>query len=84
MNVICCVCCCVFCCVAILAIASIAIVWIDRCMKLKIRKEELEHEEKIDKFRQDAILNNHADWQRVIQSVLKSNEEIIKSCRDKH
>ncbi|WP_161785900.1 hypothetical protein [Porphyromonas canoris] len=53
-------------------------------MKLKIRKEELEHEEKIDKFRQDAILNNHADWQRVIQSVLKSNEEIIKSCRDKH
>lgn len=80
MNVICCICCCV----TILAIASVAIVWIDRCMKLKIRKEELEHEEKIDKFRQDAILNNHADWQRVIQSVLKSNEEIIKSCRDKH
>ncbi|KGN96602.1 hypothetical protein HQ39_00650 [Porphyromonas sp. COT-108 OH2963] len=68
----------------ILAIASIAFVWIDRCIKLKIRKEELEHERKIDKFRQDAILNNHADWQRVIQSVLKSNEEIIKSCRDKH
>lgn len=80
MNVVCYV----FCCVAILAIAFVAIVWIDRYMKLKIRKEELEHERKIDKFRQDAILNNHADWQRVIQSVLKSNEEIIKSCRDKH
>ncbi|WP_161781542.1 hypothetical protein [Porphyromonas canoris] len=53
-------------------------------MKLKIRKEELEHEEKIDKFRQDAILNNHADWQRVIQSVLKSNEEIVKLCREKY
>lgn len=77
MNVACYVCCSIL----IVALATIIIVWIDRCVKLKIRNKELEYEEKENKARRDAMLNNQSDWKNwksMTETLLKTNEEIIK------
>ncbi|KGN94594.1 hypothetical protein [Porphyromonas gulae] len=77
MNVACYVCCCIL----IVALATIIIVLIDRCIKLKIRDKELKYGEKENQARRDAMLNNQSDWKSwksMTETLLKTNEEIIK------
>ena len=75
--------CCIFCCVVVLAVAFVLIVVIDRCVKLEIRKKELEHKEKIENFRQAVKQDTHSILKKGMESVLKSNEELVKLYRGK-
>lgn len=75
--------CCMFYCIIVLAVAFVLIVVIDRCVKLEIRKKELEHKEKIENFRQAVNQDTHSILKKGMESVLKSNEELVKLYRGK-
>ncbi|MDO4691977.1 MAG: hypothetical protein Q4A64_03780 [Porphyromonadaceae bacterium] len=70
----------VFCLILILAAILIGI-WIIKCYNNKRRSEELQYEEKLAQLRLGTTSLNVqlSDLKDVIQSLVKSNEEIIKA-----